>query len=251
MTPDEFAALAERNAARVTAYHLGGDGSGGGCDCIGLIIGAWRLGGGKWPWTHGSNYTARHLTEGLGKDQPLERGDLVFKAREPGEKGYALPERYKGDADQRDYYHVGVVLNAAPLRILHCTAVAGGIKTDTARGSWRYGGRLRLLEKEEEMEEKVIVYAANGKPVNLRTGPGEHFAITARLAVGAEATRLSQSGGWSRVRADGREGYMKDGFLKADGEIVRDLDACLRCLDGALKELRAAAEALKGAAAHE
>ena len=49
MTPDEFAALAERNAARVTAYHLGGDGRGGGCDCIGLIIGAWRMSGNTWP----------------------------------------------------------------------------------------------------------------------------------------------------------------------------------------------------------
>lgn len=46
MTPSEFVAWINRNAARVTHYEKGGDGSGdGGCDCIGLIIGAWRMSG--------------------------------------------------------------------------------------------------------------------------------------------------------------------------------------------------------------
>ena len=108
MNDAQFVEWVEKNAARVTGYKLGHDGSDGLCDCIGLIIGAWRMAGNKWPWTHGSNYTARYLTKNLGKDQPLNLGDLVFKGKQPGDSGYHLPDQYKKGTDLTDYYHVGV-----------------------------------------------------------------------------------------------------------------------------------------------
>ena len=83
MTAEDFVVWVNKNAARVTEYSNGGDGSNGKCDCIGLIIGAWRLSGNKWPWIHGSNYTARYLSDNLGPDQPLELGDLVYKMVDP------------------------------------------------------------------------------------------------------------------------------------------------------------------------
>ena len=43
-------------AAESPSYRLGGDGSDGTCDCVGLIIGAIRRAGGQWAGTHGSNY---------------------------------------------------------------------------------------------------------------------------------------------------------------------------------------------------
>ena len=49
MNTADFVALVERNAACVTVYKNGGDGSGEKCDCIGLIIGAARLGGPQQP----------------------------------------------------------------------------------------------------------------------------------------------------------------------------------------------------------
>ena len=104
----QFVEWVEKNAARVHEYKLGCDGSNGKCDCIGLIIGAWRMAGNQWPWTHGSNYTARYLITGLGKNQPLRLGDLVFKGKQPGDSGYALPVKYKDSGDLTDYYHVGV-----------------------------------------------------------------------------------------------------------------------------------------------
>ena len=215
MTTAGFLALVESNAARVTEYKNGGDGSGGKCDCIGLVIGAVRLSGTKWPWTHGSNYAARHQTVNLAADQPLTSGDLVYKAREPGASGYGLPDAYKHDADRRDYYHVGVVISASPLRIKHCTSTPGGIKVDTARGKWKYSGQLRLLDKEAPMANKqMTVYAANGKQVNVRQGPGEGYGIITRVDVGTVVAVVTDTNGWAYVQWGNRQGYIKGDFLR-------------------------------------
>ena len=47
-------------------------------------------------------------------------GEIVYKAREPGEDKYALPARYENSGDLRDYYHVGVVTSVSPLEITKC-----------------------------------------------------------------------------------------------------------------------------------
>ncbi|MBQ1945479.1 MAG: hypothetical protein II343_00980, partial [Clostridia bacterium] len=80
-------------AAERPAYRLGKDGSGGECDCIGLVIGAIRRSGGKWSGVHGTNYTVRNAVEYIDRvssSADLTVGELVFKAREPGDDGYDL-----------------------------------------------------------------------------------------------------------------------------------------------------------------
>lgn len=135
------------NAGRITKYKLGGDGSDGGCDCIGLIIGAVRLMGKTWGGIHGSNYAARYKTVNMAKltsaDQ-LKAGNLVYKTYIKSDSGYNLPSRYSKDADKKDYYHVGVVTSIDPLVITHCTNTAGGIKRDNTIGKWSYFGELML-----------------------------------------------------------------------------------------------------------
>ena len=132
MTIDEFLTNVRRIQAADPRYRLGRDGSDGYCDCIGLVIGAIRRSGGQWRGIHGTNWTARNAMHDLnplrGAGQ-LQRGELVFRAHEPGAKGYALPSRYASSADRRDYYHVGVVMQTNPLRILHCSS--GGVKAVT------------------------------------------------------------------------------------------------------------------------
>ena len=216
MTPSEFVTWINRNAARVTHYEKGGDGSGvGGCDCIGLIIGAWRMSGNTWPWTHGSNYAARYLTCGLAADQPLRLGDLVYKSRSPGEPGYSLPSTYKGHHDKLDYYHVGVVTRTAPLEIAHCTSVPGGIKRDTKRGKWKYSGQFNKLTQEEPMSTyQAIVHADHGSTVNMRTGPGASYGLVARVKVGTIVDIVSEKDGWAFVRAGTRQGYMSTDYLR-------------------------------------
>lgn len=147
-----FLACIQENIARIREYRSGGDGSGGGCDCIGLIIGAVRLAGGKWTGTHGSNWAARNAMrtlEPLYSPADLFLGEVVYKVKHPGDEGYSLPERYDKNLDDKDYYHVGVVTSLSPLCITHCTNVPGGIKRDSALGMWRFGGCLEGVEYPE------------------------------------------------------------------------------------------------------
>ena len=144
-----FLKEAQAIAASRPAYRKGGSGKDGTCDCIGLIIGAIRRAGGKWPGIHGSNWAARYAVRDLAPLRSvsgLRIGDLVFKSRAPGVKGYDLPDRYRSHPDRNDYYHVGIVLSVSPLRILHMTAPRP--KVDTRLGAWSHRGWCRLIEKE-------------------------------------------------------------------------------------------------------
>ena len=147
---NEFLAAVEEISAENPRYRKGGSGFDGSCDCIGLIIGALQRCGGKWSGIHGSNWTARNATDGLKRivsNSDLEIGDLVYKAKAPGEKGYDLPNRYKGDKDQNDYYHVGVVMSVYPLRIRHMTTPT--MKIDIKLGAWTHHGWCSLVEREK------------------------------------------------------------------------------------------------------
>lgn len=217
MDATEFLQWIAKNAARVREYANGGDGSGGRCDCIGLIIGAWRMAGNAWPWIHGSNYTARYLTEGLAADRPLRLGDLVYKARPPGAKGYDLPDRYSDHPDMLDYYHVGVVTRLDPLQITHCTSVPGGIKRDDSRGAWKYSGRFSKLTEDPEpvmSKYRATVTSPNGGPVNLRTGPGLSYDLVAKIKAGTVVDVVSDKDGWAFVRTPSRQGYMSTDYLR-------------------------------------
>lgn len=233
MTASEFVEWVLKNAARVTEYSNGGDGSNGKCDCIGLVIGAWRMSGNKWPWVHGSNYAARYLTENLRADSALRLGDLVYKARPPGEPGYDLPDRYSEHPDMNDYYHVGVVTREDPLEITHCTSVPGGIKADGKRGAWKYSGRFsKLTEGGEGPMDIMTVTSANGKPVNLRKSFSKAAAVIAQMPVGSTVEVLSYPDSeWARVRYNDKEGYCMREFLTAQNGIREEIDEIIKKLE--------------------
>ncbi|MBR1585923.1 MAG: SH3 domain-containing protein [Clostridia bacterium] len=255
ITLQEFLRCVEENVKRIKRYQLGGDGSGGGCDCIGLIIGAVRLAGVKWPWTHGSNYAARYRVRGLHrvtKASQLRLGDLVFKAREPGEAGYALPEKYASSGDLRDYYHVGGVTSVNPLIITHCTGVAGGIKRDTTLGQWRWAGELNLVDYNEGGDGKVealykaVVTASSGKTVNLRKSASANAKVIEAVPIGTVVDVTEETNDtWAKVDDGGVAGYMMRKFLlrsdesslsRADAEeIKRLISEALTILNQALK----------------
>ena len=146
-----FLERVEEIAREKPRYRKGGSGKDGTCDCIGLIIGALHRAGAAWTGIHGSNYAARKETTGLREIRSaseLQPGELVFKHTRPGQKGYDLPVRYrKGGSDYNgdllDYYHVGVVLSASPLRICHVTGT--GAELDTSLGKWSHHGWCKSL----------------------------------------------------------------------------------------------------------
>ena len=223
MILEAFIAQVEAIAQASPVYRLGGDGSDGTCDCIGLVIGAIRRAGGSWTGTHGSNYAARYeMRELLPVTDAGELclGDVVYKARTPGQAGYALPERYKKGPDQRDYYHVGVVTATSPLEITHCTSP--GIVRDTKLGKWTYRGRLEKVDYDGTSQEvgtmvqAATVVADSGDDVKMRSTPSKTNGLYYKVPVGATVQVASVDGEWAKVRYQDRTGYMMVEYLEMD-----------------------------------
>lgn len=219
-----FLAAVDAIQREAPTYRLGGKAEDGTCDCIGLIIGALNRCGAKWPGIHGSNWAARNAMAWLlpvSDASDLTVGDIVYKARRPGETGYILPERYAADPDRSDYYHVGVVRSVSPLRIIHCTS-PGGVTTDTKLGKWAYRGGLSLIGeaddagKEETGMETATVTAESGSTVNLRREP--HGALVDRVPVGSVVQVVSYKPGaqWAQVAYQGKSGWMNVAFLRLE-----------------------------------
>ena len=217
VTMDAWLRKVDEIAAEGPSYQLGHDGTGGKCDCIGLIIGAIRRAGGKWTGTHGSNWAARNAMDTLlpvTDAGDLQAGQVVYKAAMPGQSGYNLPGRYKDDVDKRDYYHVGVVRSVDPLDIVHCTGP--GIVHDKKLGKWNYAGWLAMVsrgsEKEDARMQTAIVTAESGSTVNLRKTP--EGALLDRVPVGSAAQVLDTMDGWARVTVAGKTGWMDKRYLR-------------------------------------
>lgn len=224
ITNSDFVAAVKRNGDRVTAYKLGESGDGGECDCIGLIIGAIRLCGERWRGVHGTNYAARNEMRSLLRivdASELALGDLVYKAREPGQSGYALPGRYAGSSDQKDYYHVGVVTGLEPLEITHCTSVPGGIRKDSRLGQWRFAGRLKGVALPEENDGKEetdmeLNYRVIGGSLNQRAEPSMDGRWLQSIPNGTRVhAEKSADPAWLLVDYNGQRGYCKAAFLEA------------------------------------
>lgn len=213
-------------SAEGPSYKLGHDGSDGTCDCIGLIIGALNRCGVKWPGIHGSNWAARNAMEWMlpvSDASDLTVGDIVYKARRPGETGYSLPDRYAADPDRSDYYHVGVVRSVSPLRIVHCTS-PGGVITDTKLGKWAYRGGLSLIGEADDAGkvvtgmETATVTAQSGSTVNLRKTPAGD--LVDRVPVGSVVQVMQVTGEpgsqWAQVDYRGKAGWMNVAFLRME-----------------------------------
>ena len=74
-----------------------------------------------------------------------------------------------------------------------------------------------------QLEENTaaVVKSANGKPVRLRSGPSVNYSIIASYQVGTPLTVLSTGDTWSKVRINGRTGYMMNEFIqRGQGEEV-------------------------------
>ena len=216
MRADAFVKYVRENVARINTYSLGGDGTGGKCDCIGLIIGALRIAGYGWNGTHGSNYAVRNKMTTfapIGSKADLAIGHLVYKAKTPEDSGYALPSAYKNSPDRNDYYHVGVVTGVDPLEITHCTSVSGGIKVDTAVGKWSHYGELEGVEYNTAETPLMSKYRVTGGKLALRQGASTSATLIMFMKDGAEVEAVPREDGWSYVLYNGRTGYSMSRYL--------------------------------------
>lgn len=224
---EKFIAAAEEIAAEEPAYKQGHSGNDGYCDCIGLIIGAIERCGEKWDGIHGSNWAARNATESLSRitgTGDLQPGEAVYKAYEPTDPKWNLPERYRESRDQRDYYHVGIVVSVYPLRIRHMTTPSP--KMDTSIGKWGWHGKLKKIkaagsagtgsaEKEETGMETVIIAGGDiSKPIHMRKAASTGSAIVADIPQGTTVEIIEGGGMWNCVKFGNLTGYVMAKFVQ-------------------------------------
>lgn len=220
-----FAANVVALSKTITEYVWGATGENGKCDCVGLIIGALRMGNVKWTGTNGTNYTARnemrYLTP-LEDGSKLQLGQVVLKSRSPGQSGYALPEKYKSGSDLNDYYHIGTVTSIEPLEITHCTE-PGPIKRDKSVSGWHWYGELSKVRHTEEGDQEIAVpmVVAGGK-LALRNGPGKNYQVKIWIPDGEEVQVLPYDEEWARVTWGKYEGYSMQKYLRMPGEQGQD-----------------------------
>ena len=233
------------------AYKQPGDGSGGVCDCIGLIIGAIRRMGLKWVGIHGSNYAARYAIVGLKKITALseiELGDVMLKAYEKGHSKWKLPDRYwKGkpyyNGDLKDYYHAGAItsldpITISPITLTHMTSPR--MKTLTVRSmsdlissNWLYHGNakpivdaasdketvsIKIPENTPSTGSRAVVVADTGKTVNLRTGAAMNKKILVRVPVEKTVDIITPGEKWAEVKYGSYHGYMMAQYLDVIGD---------------------------------
>lgn len=246
MTNEQFLEGIQRNVDRIREYKLGMDGRGGQCDCIGLIIGAIRMMGEKWTGTHGSNYAARYEMRNLGEiitAAMLSVGDIVYKAKTPGQSGYALPATYDGHPDRRDYYHVGVVTSVNPLEITHCTSVSGGIKVDKSLGQWQYNGQLKKVQDGVKMSDERS-YKVIGGGLRMRSGPDTTYPVVLMIPDGStvKAAEIAGNSDWVYCKYGGRSGYCMAQYLEPLEESEQPGEESVTIPAAQYEELRTLAE---------
>lgn len=255
-----FLAAVDAIQAEAPTYRSGGKAADGTCDCIGLIIGALNRCGVKWPGIHGSNWAARNAMAWLlpvADAGDLSVGEIVYKAKRPGETGYALPDRYAKDPDRSDYYHVGVVRSVEPLRIVHCTS-PGGVVVDAKVWKWAYRGWLKLIDTsasagvsntitgdDATMDILATVTAESGSTVNLRSRASTSSSLLERVPVGARVTILDEYGGWAKIKYGSVTGYMMSEFLHAAPSATDPVDT-LEAAWEAIRALQLRVAALEG-----
>jgi hypothetical protein len=203
-------------------YREGGNGTDGTCDCIGLLIGAIRRAGGKYTGVRGSNWAARHELRGklytITGAKALRPGMAVFKAYDPFDDDWDLPQRYKTDPDQNDYYHVGVVISAEPLIILHCTksSSANGCTRATSLKGWTHYGWMKQVgdSGQEEKTLRSMIVHTDGGTLNLRAAASTGSERVGKIPNGATVEAGDTVNGWIPVRYQGMAGYCAAQYLE-------------------------------------
>lgn len=73
--------------------------------------------------------------------------------------------------------------------------------------------RREFLRFNGGQAQSANVYAANGKPVNLRNGPGYGYGVLAKVPVGAGVSVMLRGGAFSYLTYGGLSGFMDNAFL--------------------------------------
>ena len=78
--------------------------------------------------------------------------------------------------------------------------------------------------QEEDKTMMVTVSSPNGKPVNLRKAANKNAPLVDQIPDGTEAELLQGGDVWSKIKANGKTGWMMAEFLVADDSALPDED---------------------------
>ena len=183
-------------------------------DCSGAFVWAYRQHGKSIP--HGSNRIARTAVLALLPISEAWPGMAAFKAREPGDPGYDLPEAYQpGGAydtgDLRDYYHIGLI-DADGVHVLNARSETDGFVSSPLSDGWEWVAEL--TDVDHGGTPQTDFYLVTGGRLNLREGPGKQFGAVKSIPDGEIVTALgAASGEWIKVRSGRESGFVMREFL--------------------------------------
>lgn len=123
-----------------------------GVDCSGAFV--WAYGEFGKSIYHGSNRIARKYVRELLPLSEAMPGMAAFKAREPGEDYYALPQGYlpgggQYNGDLNDYYHIGLI-DEDPFFVLNAKNKASGFVRSSLSEGWDAVGYLTDVDYGDE-----------------------------------------------------------------------------------------------------
>lgn len=195
-----------------------------GIDCSGLFVKMYRDQGAK--IYHGSNTIFHEYCSETGKltsVNQLQPGMAVFKRKDWTDADKS--NKWYGK-DPGNLSHIGYVDSVNPLRIIHASTGAMCVTTDTKIDKWAYWGKLKDVDYSgspspepspepdpEPITVTKMVFAENGKPVNLRYGPSLDKKIMDEIPVGETVTLSQIKGSWSKVTWKKKTGWMMNAFL--------------------------------------
>ncbi|GHU74664.1 hypothetical protein AGMMS49992_16790 [Clostridia bacterium] len=198
-----------------------------GIDCSGMLCRAYKLQGSA--IYHGSNRIARvHCRDVMPINgvSSLQPGMVVFKWRDDGQEGneYKPGGLYYNYQLNGNFYHIGLVAQVEPLKIVHATDPKA--KVDTALGNWTWRGYLKEVEYNTQGGAERVgfsgvyrVHAATGQTVNMRSKPT--ISTDNRVAlvpVGDYVEVAEVTGSWAYTKWHDKRGYIQMQYLIPDGQ---------------------------------
>ena len=212
-------------------------------DCSGAFVWSYKQRG--CTIYHGSNRIARKEVLELYpiKNAQIIPGMVAFKARTSTPlniNGYSLPDSYKKggahyNGDLLDYYHIGLVDETGKYVYNAQSESTGFVRSDISKGGWSHVGLLLQVDYakkktetpttdiQKEIQSDVnpigtgIVIASTGNYVKMRRSPNTNESLYWNIPINSSVDILSKSeNDWTKIRYNGREGYMMSKYLNVD-----------------------------------
>lgn len=197
-------------------WHYEGGAAREGCvDCSGAFVYAYNRFGHK--IYHGSNRIAREYVEELLPISEAKPGMATFKRREPGDKGYALPDGYKigrehYNGDLNDYYHIGLV-DDDPKFVLNAQSTATGFVRSRIEDNWIGAAYLNQVDYGGEVVP-VEQYQVVGGSLRLRKNPKIADNVIKSIPNGEIVDLIEYvDDEWWKVRHGNETGYVMEKYL--------------------------------------